>query len=351
MKSGFIDWTENDLHLYIFEKKAGHHALVDRSSVALDGDPDIDLLSSLSCAGCEEIFLSLPPGRLTLREKSFPFSGKEKIRETLSYELEGILLGSVSDYSIDHTVIESFDEGTQVLAVCLEKKILNNIISLFSSAGLEPKVITSLDLRLSGGRSDALLEETEPDGDARSRAAAEEMLNPSINLRQEELSYMGDIVKFVKKIRTSAVLVLILLIVLAAGSTIKLLAMKREHSSLSSELQKAYHRVFPEDKKIIDAERQLMGNMNMLIKKKAALGGVSVLDALRDIAVMKKTDITLNEFNADGKNIVMKGTAQSFEDVESLKNNLSSAYNDVKVMDTDATTDKKISFTVILREQ
>ncbi len=88
------------------------------------------------------------------------------------------------------------------------------------------------------------------------------------------------------------------------------------------------------------------------MEKKTVLGGIPVLDILRTIAVNKNNDnITLYEFSADGKNILIKGIATSFEDVESLKKNLASAFHKVKVMSSDATADKKINFTIIMQEK
>jgi type II secretory pathway component PulL len=350
MKTAFIDWTEENLNLYVFEKEADKYYVAEISSVSIEGEPDLAVLNSLPLAESENIYLSIPINLLTLREENFPFSDKDKINDTISYELEGILLGNINDYSIDHIITEPLETGSKVLAVCLEKIRLQKLINMFSSAGLEPKVITSLDLRLSGSRSENLLENPISDTEVRAEAAGEEILNPLINLRQDKLAYTGDIKKFIKSLRLTATLALALLIVIGAGSTLRLINLNKERTLLTSELQGIYRQVFPEDKKIIDAQRQFKGNMKMLIKKKAALGGIPVLDILQNIAVNKNKNITLHEFNADGKNLVIKGTAKSFEDVESLKNSLTPVFKGVKVMDTGATADKKINFTIIMQE-
>jgi type II secretory pathway component PulL len=351
MKTGFIDWTENNLNLYVFEKKAGQYHLLDISSFPVEGELDTEALTSLPAAGCNNICLSIPLNLLTLREQTFPFSDKDKIRETLPFELEGILLGSTSDYVIDHIIIESYEVGSRVLAVCMEKSRLKKIIGVLSSADLEPKLITSLDARLSEGKSEALLQAAVSDTAVRAEAARQEVSGPLINLRRDELAYMGDVVKLVGKLRLMAVLVLILLAVLAADSTFRFMTLKKEHKMFTDEIEGIYRQVFPEDKKIIDAERQFKGNMNILIKKKAALGGVPVLDIMKDIAEQNNQNVTLHEFSADGKNIIIKGTAKSFEDVEALKNKIAALFKDVKVTDSGATADKKINFTIVMREK
>ncbi|GBD95471.1 MAG TPA: hypothetical protein ENG83_02630 [Nitrospirae bacterium] len=351
MKTAFIDWTEKNVNLYVFEKKAGRYYITDSSSVSIEGELKSSDLNSLPLIGSENIFLSIPLDLLTLREQTFPFSDKNKIRDTISYELEGILLGNTDDYSIDHIVTGQLDNGSKVLAVCIEKTKLQEIIDLFSSAGLDPKVMTSLDLRLSGGKIESLLEETTSSAEIRAEAAGEEILNPSINLRQDEQAYTGDIEKLKKKLRVTTVLALILLLILGAAVTLRLVTAQKEHESLTKQMHVIYRNVFPEDKKIIDIERQFRGNLKKLKGKKAALAGIRTLDILRDIALHKHKNITLREFSADGKNIIIKGAAKSFEDVESLKNSLAPVFRGVKVTDSSATADKKINFTIIMQEK
>jgi hypothetical protein len=351
MDSVFIDWTGENLYLYTFKREGSRYTLTDSHSLKIEGELKPESLHSLVTTGIEDIYLSVPLNLLTLREQSFPFSGKEKIRDTLSYELEGILLGSPADYSIDYIITESNDTGSKVMAVCLERNRLKEIIDMLSSEGLEPKVITSLDLRLAEGKSERLFKETISDREIRAEAALEEILHPSINLRQDGLAYKGDLIKFSKGLRLTATLAIILLITLGATLTLRIAALNKEHKFLTNKIQGIYHKVFPEDRKIIDFERQFKGNVNMLMKKKAALGGIPVLDILRDIALHKDNGITLHEFNADGKNLIIKGIAESFKDVESLKNSLSSVFQEVKVVDSGATADKKINFTVVMREK
>lgn len=351
MKAAFIDWSGKNLNLYLFEEVSGRYRIADSRSVAIDGELTSALLNSLPLTGNEIIYLSIPFDLLTLREQSFPFSEKDKISETITYELEGILLGSVNEYSIDHIIVEKNDSATKALAVCLEKMRLQEIIHTFSLAGLDPKVITSLDLRLTGGRSESLLEEPTSDNKAREEAAAKEIQNPLINLRRDELSYTGDIEKLKKNLRVTALLALILFLILSAAAALKLVTVKKEDEALNSRMHAVYRNIFPEDKKIVDIERQFSGNLNKLRKKMAALAGVPALNILQDIANHKHKQITLHELVADEKNIIIKGTANSFEDVESLKENLSSVFGNVKVADSGATAGKKINFTIIMQEK
>lgn len=346
-RTGFIDWTEGNLNFHIFDE----HKHVDSTSVPVEGELNPASLTSLLKTSAGEIYLSVPSSLLTFRELTFPFSDKIKIRDTIAFELEDLLLGSVNDYSIDHIVTEYLDSGCRVLAVCIEKTRLREIINTFSSAGLEPKIITSVDLRLSGGNSERLIEGLTHDNEARTKAAGEEIENPTVNLRRDELAYTGDLERMKKSLRLSASLLLVLLLILGAFMTLKFVSGKKENKRLNTELADTFQSVFPEDKKIIDAVRQFKGNLNMLREKKAVLGGVPVLDMLNNVAKLKSRNIVLNDFNADGKNLIIKGTAATFEEVDAFKNNLASAFDGVKVLNSDATADKKINFTIIMQEK
>jgi type II secretory pathway component PulL len=347
MRTGFIDWTEKNITLYVFEQ----NKRVDTVTVPVEGGLNPSSLTPLLRANPEQVYLSVPFHFLTLRELTFPFSDKLKIKDTISYELEGLLLGSVSDYSIDHTITETFDSGCRVLAVCLEKTKLGEIINTFSSAGLEPRVITSIDLSLSGSKTDKIIESLTLDSETRLEAAERELAAPSLNLRQDEHSYTGDIERMKRTLRLTASLFLILMLILGAHAVIKLAVGKKENKALTQELQTVYHSVFPGDKKVVDAVRQFKGNLNILKEKNNIFVGIRLLDILNSIATLKSQNIVLNEFTADGKNLIMKGTASSFEEVDSFKNSLRNAFEGIKVLNSDATVDKKINFTIIMQEK
>ena len=351
MKTGFIDWTGSGMAFYIFEKNGSGLTLTEKEFIPLEGNPEPSNLTTMVRAGIQNIHLSVPLDLLTLREQDFPFDDSTKISDTIAFELEGVLLGSTDDYSIDHIIIESDSNSSKVLAVCLEKKKLQGIIELFSAAGLDPKVITSLDIYISRGRTETLFEKELSDLDARAAAAAELIPAPPINLRQDDMAYTGDIKKLRKKMRFTAFLIMVLISILALTTSINLMAEKNRNKALTTETETLYKNIFPEDKRIIDLDRQLTGNMKRLEKKKAALMGVPALDILQTLAKQKGSGITLNEFNADASNIIIKGTAGSFKDVDSLKNDLSAVFERVKVMDSDAGVDSKINFTIMMQER
>ena len=346
----FIDWMEKDLNVYEFTKTDNGYELAESRSVSIDDELTPSLLGTLFEDKPDNLYLSLPLTFLTLREQTFPFSDKDKIKDTIAYELEGALLESIDSYSIDHVITESFDDSSKVMAVCLEKTKLQEIIGTFSSAGLDPKVITSIDLWLYGGKGEAFLGKPMSDKSVRAETARKELDNHSINLRQNELAYTGDIEKFKKGLRVTAVLLLVLLVFIGIFSTMRLMAVKKEGKELSGQMQAIYRKVFPGEKKVIDVGRQFKGKYNTLKKKKDALAGISMLDILLEVALENNRAAKFHELNADGKNITVKGTASSFEDVEAIKNSFAKSFHKVKVSESSSGFDKKVAFTMQMLE-
>lgn len=347
----FIDWMEKDLNIYEFTKAENDYELADSRSVPIEDELTSSLLGSLFEEKPENLYLSLPLDLLTIREQSFPFSDKEKIKDTIAYELEGTLLDSIDSYSIDHVITESFDDSSKVMAICLEKTKLQELIATFSSAGLDPKVITSIDLWLYGGKAEDFLGRPISDKSVRAETARKELDSPSINLRQDELAYTGDVEKFKKGLRVTAALLLALLVLIGVFSTMNLIVAKKENKELSGQMQALYRKVFPGEKKIIDVGRQFKGKYNTLKKKKEALAGISVLDILLEAALKNDRAATFHELNANGKNIIVKGTAGSFEDVETIKNSFTKSFSKVKVTDSSSGVDKKVAFTMQMLEK
>lgn len=351
MKTGFIDLLDNSINFYVYEKTGSDFELSDTSSSAIDHDVTVESLSPVLEAGIDELFLSLPLSYLTLREITFPFSDAAKINDILVYELDGLLLGNVNDYSIDHVVIETHDGSSRVKAVCIKKSKLREILDIFSSAGLDPKVITSIDLWLYGGNGENILGTPIGDKTIRGETAKQELLKPSINLRQHELSYTGDIDRIKKGLRMTMSLVLLLFIIIAAGSAYRLYAVNSDYRDLSNRMRTYYKSIFPEDNKIVDPLRQFQGKLKELQNKKAVLGGIPVLEPLKNIAELTGNTITLTEFSADAQRLLIKGTAGDFQKVDELKAALAAIFGGVKVLDSKAVSDREVAFSMTMQEK
>lgn len=351
MKAGLIDLREDRINLYIAEKDRDGYRAIDTISVSLDGKSIGHAISTLPGIRLNNIYLSLPLSMLSLRELKFPFSDRKKIGETIAFKLEGLLLGSTSDYAIEHLITHTSEDSCNVLAVCIEKKRLREIIDTFSSAGIEPRAITSLDVCLMNSGIKDIIENPHNNEEKRIEIALKELSVPTINLRQGEFQYRGDIEAFKKTFRLALILTIVLLLIYSTGNLIKYIHVKNENELLSRRIQGIYHTVFPEDKKVIDPQRQFKGKVNQLMKKREVFGGISPIDILMDIANLKDKDITLGEFKGGENSILIKGIARTFEDVELFKNKLSFHYDEVRVLDSVLSADNMVSFSIMMKEK
>jgi type II secretory pathway component PulL len=349
MKKGFIDWTSQGVNLFVFEKEGGKLVLSETVRISEKAEPAPDELNAIASCGVVETVLSLPVEELAFRELEFPFSDRGKISDTLRYELEGSLLGSVSDYLVDHRMIDSNDT-TRVLAVCLEKKRMGEILDLYSSAGIEPRIVTSLDIAMKDTGEDLISGNIVTDTSARARAAEDQFDSPAINLRQDEFSYTGDIERIKKGLKLTSVLVLFLIIAVAGHFSISYYSARKYGESLSDQLRRSYRDVFPGDKKIIDPGRQFQSKLRAAEKKMNALAGIPALEILMKISTAEHKGIILNELTAESGSIIIKGKAGSFEQIDRMKSALAGIFGSAKVLESNAAVDGKVDFSVLIKE-
>src|SRR4030042_7121314 len=144
-KSIFIDIKEGEIETYIFEFRHGRFEIKDskRYPVRDRYDFSIDGLTE----DIENTYLSLPLSSLNFRVIDLPFSDKNKIREILPFELDGMILGGSDKVIFDDVIIGMSDNKYQVLAVYIEKAVIKQILEKLKSCNIDPEFITSIELK------------------------------------------------------------------------------------------------------------------------------------------------------------------------------------------------------------
>lgn len=351
MPSLFIDWQDSEVHIYEYERKKGQFVLSQSISIPIDDDLVRSLSSANICSHPDNIILSIPMSLLSLREVTFPFIGTDKISKTIGFELDGLLIGSADDYVIDHVITDEEQHQSKALAVCVLKTKLLEIIDIFSAAGIEPKIITSLDIRLSRGNPDKLFNEHDTYSEARTKAAMEELTSQTLNFRKDAFTYIKDVQRIKRTLHLSFLLILALLIIIGIQNSFKLFYLREEQSQLNKDIQNVYQNAFPEDRRVLDPIRQFTGNLSELNGKKSVLVGIPVLDILRSIAETMKTGIRLYEFNVGKENILIRGTATGFQEVEIFRDSLSGVFDEVNITDSKSSPDRSVSFSMVMRSR
>jgi GspL periplasmic domain len=350
-KSVFIDLREDEVEAYEFEVRRGKYEVRNSRKYPVRGGYDFSL-DGLA-GDIENAYLSLPARSLNFRVLDLPFSDKDKIREVLPLELDGIILGGSEKVIFDDIIVGKSDDKYQVLAVYVEKSFLNKILGKLKSYNLDPVFVTSIELRetlkdfsLAKLLAPAGLVEKE-----RARLAVEELKMPTINLRRDELSYTRDIEDTKKSLKVTAVLVILFALVLSADLLLKVVSARQEISSLKNDIRKMYQGIFPGEKNIQNELYQLKSHMKELRDREQVLVGVNPLNVLLQLSRVDRRGVVFNEISEQSGNLTLKGEASSLSDIQQLKNKLERFFDAVNISDSKASGQGNMLFTITAKEK
>ena len=143
-KALFIDITDKELNTYIFDVGQGRYELKENRKYHLA--EKYDFPAEAIAGGFDNVYLSLPACMLNFRVLDTPFSDRERIREVLPFELDGIILGGTDKALFDDIIVGRTESKHQALAVYIEKSVVRNMLAKLNSCGADPVFITSLEL-------------------------------------------------------------------------------------------------------------------------------------------------------------------------------------------------------------
>ena len=350
-KALFIDITDNRLNTYVFDVRQGRYELKDRRDYPLP--EKYDFVPDTMPGGIEDACLSLPVSMLNFRVLELPFSDRERIREVLPFELEGMILGGTDKVLLDGIVVGKTDGKYQVLAVYIEKGIIKDILGKLNSRGVDPAFITALELgkivkEFSPGR---LLSLPSMDDNERIELAREEMRYPSVNLRREEFAYTRDVEKTRRSLRTTWVFAILVCIAVSANLLFQIVTTKNEVAALKREMLKSYQDLFPQEKNIMNVLYQLKSHMKELSGKEDLFIGADPLNLLWKLAQTDKLSAVFYEITTDKGNIILKGEAQSLSNIQKIKDNLGTLFDEVNIADSKSSAQGKMLFTIAAKEK
>jgi len=352
-KAGILDLTSGAGEklagtLYLFNTASGRYEFEKSLPYPDDGT------SALSPADMDRCILSLPLELLNFRVLKLPFDDREKLLKVIPFELENLIMESADTVVFDAVVLGGDGDTFDVLVAYIEKRVLKEILENLASRGIDPEIVTSLELRaaLRGGTEDIALRLVNPeklDPDQRMKAAGEELLNQTINLRTGPFAFTKDLEKTRKTLKVTVTLLILLALVINAYLAFGIIASKGEASSLRRELRNAYTALFPTEKKITDELYQMKSHMKEIKEKGDALIGVQPLQFLLDLSQKTPQGIMFYEIVLDKDLVTMKGEASSMAEVDKAKTRLSEVLKDVSVSDIKPSTGGKTLFTLVAK--
>jgi len=350
-KSLFIDITGKEINAYIFDVGQGRYELKENRKYPLSDKYDIP--AEAMAGSFDNVYLSLPAGMLNFRVLDTPFSDRERIREVLPFELDGIILGGTDKALFDDVIVGRTESKHQALAVYIEKSVVRDMLVKLNSFGADPVFITSLELGkiVKDFSPEKLLLPLTLDDNERIALAREEMRSPTINLRREEFAYTRDIEKTKRYFKTTAILVMLIAFVVSAGLLFQIMTTKNEIAALKNDMRKKYQELFPQEKNVMNEVYQLKAHMKELSGKEELFIGVSPLNVLWKLSQIGKTSVVFYETSADKGNLILKGEAISLSDVQKVKDELGKFFDDANITDSKTSVQGKILFTITAKEK
>lgn len=312
-------------------------------------------------ADISDIWLGLPASMLGFRPVTFPFADMEKIRQTLPFELEGLILQGPEEVILEVMPIDGGDDQQKqkqkqkVLAVYAVKKELKALIESLKTAGAEPSVITSVDLaRAKAGADlkDALIEAPLTDEPARmALAEAEFSAGPTVNFRRGELEFTRKKEEASRRLRTTFTLAALLLLAFAIKSAVGLYFIHRQTGAIEDRIGRSYSEIFP-GLRIQNTQVALMeleAGLASLRREGSEVGGLPALDRLMALSAHRAGGVVISEISMDTKGTIIKGRAGSLGDITAEKNALEQGGASVAVIETRNAPDNKVLFTMNVR--
>ena len=347
----FFDIKEQELSKYTVEVQGNNYEIKEQKEFPLSDS--YYLPADAVSENMETVYLSLPLSSLNFRVLDLPFSDKERVREVLPFELDGMILGGAEGVIFDAVTIGRTENTYQILAVYIEKNRLRDILAKLSVHRIDPVCITSLELRhaLMGFSLSKLVPPVFINNDERITLAVEEMKKPTVNLRRDEFSYTRDVVKTRKSLKVTAVLVIMILLILAADILFRILSSRQEIAFLRNEIRKSYLEIFPGERTIVNELHQLKSHIKELKGKEDVFIGVKPLNVLSELAQVEREGARFNEVTIDRENITLRGEAGSLSTVQQLQEKLKKYFDEVAISDSKASVQGKMLFTITAKER
>lgn len=347
----FIDIKDAEVNAYIFKRKKGTYEVSDIKRYAKDEKHPFSLDDIPR--DIDTSYLSLPLSSLNYRLIDVPFADKNKIREVLPFELNGIILGGSDRVIFDDIIVGSTSNTNQVLAVYVDKDYIRNILDKCTSFSIDPEFITSIELKSIGKdfSLERLLSPVKIDDIDRIPLALEEIKAPTINLRRDEFTYTRDIEETKKSLKITVILTTLIMVIIAAGLLLKIISTRTEIGDIKKEMRKEYQELYPQEKNIVNELYQLKAHMKELKEKEQLLIGVSPLNLLMNLSRIDKHNTFFNEVSIQNKTITLKGEAPSLSDIQHIKVGLEQFFDEVTISNSKTSASGAMIFSITAKDK
>ncbi len=346
MTAGFIEQKEDRFFISLFDKKQNGYSFREKRELR-SGDA---YLSGI-IEKIDSIYLNVPLQSLHFRVLGLPFSDKDKIRDIIPFQLEGMTVENIDEIVYDFVVLGKDDDKFKVAVVFANKRVLKGLCDRVAEYGIKPNVITNIDIyeSLSSASTKALSEAEELKEPESQNIMAKILSRHVIDLARGEFFYSGDIEKARVYLKFSLVLAVIIYILLSLHLVIDMKNISSNKAHVKNEMNELYRQLVPGEGKIINPLYQLKSQRKQIEQRAGELKDVQPLEVLRSISEVWNKAGVADSLTIASDLITIKGEAGSVRDVQSIADSMESKIVGEASIETKQSAGGKVGYTIQIK--
>ncbi len=266
----------------------------------------------------------------SVRKTVLPDLDRDKMKEILPFEMEGLFLSPSSDLVFDFYPLSPAEKGTECLVFVLKKETAQKYVAPFVKAGLN---IVSLSPAW-----DDRLSEYGLDEGAFYKTALD--LVPSGLTGEKKKRKAMDVY------RTAFIYASAVLLVFVLGLSLRYYLILKKEAGMKKEVSAVYASLFPGQKMPQDLYYGVQSKLVELKQNYGVFKGIEVLGILKSVSESSREGIRVKEINMDGNRATLKGEGAGYAAVEQFRDNLKKSFGDVQILETKNMPDGKSGFAI-----
>jgi len=266
----------------------------------------------------------------SLRKTVLPALDRDKMKEILPFEMEGLFLSPSSALVFDFYPIRPAEKGTECLVFALKKETAEKYIAPFVKAGLN---IVSLSPLWDDKLSDSVADEGI-------------FYKTALNLVPAGLTGEKKKKKAMDVYQTAFIYAIAVLLVFISGLSFRYYLILKKEAGMKKEVSAVYASLFPGQKMPQDLYYGVQSKLVELKQNYRVFKGIEVLGILKSVSESSREGVRVKEINMDGNKATLKGESSDYAAVEQFRNNLKKSFSDVQLLETKNMPDGKSGFAI-----
>jgi len=315
--------------LCLYEEKGGFRVYDEETNSSSPVAENLeDLMNKLDRNRVLRLYIGIDA--FSLRKTVLPDLDRDKMKEILPFEMEGLFLSPSSALVFDFYPIRPAEKGMECLVFALKKETAEKYIAPFVKAGLN---IVSL----SPAWDDRISEYGSDEG---------VFYKTALNLVPEGLTGEKKKRKVMDVYQTAFIYAIAVLMVFMTGLSFRYYLILKKEARIKKEVSAVYAGLFPGQRMPPDLYYGVQSKLVELKQNYKVFKGIEVLGILKSVSESSGEGVRVKEINMDGNKATLKGEGSDYSAVEQLRNNLKKGFGDVQLLETRNMPDGKSGFAI-----